>query len=206
MASKNQKEKLIFIEPELTVTQFDYLAIIHEVRREGGAAKSSDVAAAAGILHKTSGTSSGPEAGYYIKYHIFGRHSRTEPAIHRYPGLPRLGLHKALGCENHLDLTCPYAESDIAECTVGGSMAVTAHDSLAAEHNPLLGTHHMDNPVTGVPQREIADTVFLRVPRKGGNGLGRCRVLYRHILVQRRSVVVACRECPLRPEYFHSFI
>ena len=56
MASKNQKEKLIFIEPELTVTQFDYLAIIHEVRREGGAAKSSDVAAAAGVTRSTVST------------------------------------------------------------------------------------------------------------------------------------------------------
>ncbi len=56
MASKNQKEKLIFIEPELTVSQFDYLAIIYDVRRENGLAKSSDVAAAANVTRSTVST------------------------------------------------------------------------------------------------------------------------------------------------------
>ena len=56
MAAKNAKDKLVFIEPDLSVAQIDYLASILQVRDSDGTAKSSDIASAAGVTRSTAST------------------------------------------------------------------------------------------------------------------------------------------------------
>ena len=118
------------------------------------------------IFDETPGTPVRPEPGYYIKYHILRGHVPGQLPVHGYPRLPRLGLQEALRGHNHLYFARAYAECYVPECPVGGGMAVTADNSLPAEHNPLLRTDDMDNPVAGIPEREIYDTVLRRVHRQ----------------------------------------
>ena len=56
MAAKNAKDRVVFIEPDLSVSQLDYLATIHEVRQADGSAKSSDVAQILGVTRSTVST------------------------------------------------------------------------------------------------------------------------------------------------------
>ena len=56
MSPKNAKDKLVFIEPDLTVTQIDYLATIGEVLQSDGTARSSDIARAMDVTRSTVST------------------------------------------------------------------------------------------------------------------------------------------------------
>lgn len=56
MAAKNSKDRIVFVEPDLSVSQLDYLATIREVRQPDGSAKSSDVARVLGVTRSTVST------------------------------------------------------------------------------------------------------------------------------------------------------
>ena len=156
---------------------------------------------AAAILHKGSVAAGGAKLGDYIENNILGTDTWRKPAINLNLCLARLVLQQRLRCKDHCHLACTYAKCNIAKSAVGSCMTVSAYNRLAAEHHAALRTAYMHNAVAGVSQWEIFYAKLLCICRQLRNSLCRGGLLYRQLLVQGRSVVVAGCKGHIRPSH-----
>jgi hypothetical protein len=72
-------------------------------------------------------------------------------------------LGQGLGGEHVLDLARADAERQRPERSVGGRVAVAAHDRHARLGEPHLGADHVDDALAGVTHGEQADAELLAV-------------------------------------------
>jgi hypothetical protein len=56
-----------------------------------------------------------------------------------------------------LDFRCSNTEGEGSECTMGGSMGVTADDSGTGKSEPLFGSDDMDDTLTVIAEAEVGE-------------------------------------------------
>ena len=83
------------------------------------------------------------------------------------PHRPRRGLDQGLRGKHVLDLRRPDAEGERSERTVGGGVAVAAHDCRPRQGEALLGADDVDDSVARIVEVEQIDPELLAVADQG---------------------------------------
>ena len=141
-----------------------------------------------------------------VQNHILRIHPGPQLPFHIDAAHLHLTQRHRLSRQNIPHLSRPNAKRNRSKCPMRRRVAIATSDRRPWLRDPLLGSHHVHDPLFPAAQTEIRNSKLLHVPVQFLDHLLRQRIRkWRHLAVRRNNVIHRCKR-PVRIRHLQSQI